>query len=186
MKRTFLLLALAFCSTVSFAQIKKTTTAPKPKPKVSKVSAPKEEKKEEFDLGDEMKKVFDTKVIADIDSTLFPEKSGNSYSSEKNKAFAMIMVVPQDLERMKKDFDKDREKDGYTLISKGILDTLGKKILFEKGKIAGENGEGIMEMYAIKADDTRSIMITAFYVEANKEAYEKAVQKIVLTAKLAK
>lgn len=183
MKKSVLFIALAFCSTLSFAQTKKPATT---KPKQTTTATPKEEKKEEFDLGDEMKKVFDTKVVADVDSTLFPEKMGNAYSSEKNKAMAMIMVVPQDLERVKQDFDKDREKEGYTLISKGTIDTLGKKILFEKGKIVGENGEGIMELYAIKADEKRSIMISAFYVEANKEAYEKAIQRIVHSAKLAK
>ncbi len=51
-----------------------------------------------FDLGESMKEIFNTKVDLEVDKELFNKQMGNIYLSEEYNAVLMILVVPQSIE----------------------------------------------------------------------------------------
>jgi hypothetical protein len=57
----------------------------------------------EFNLGDLIGKIFNTKIEMEVDSSLFPQKMANFYMSESPVGVLMAMSVPQDYLEAKED-----------------------------------------------------------------------------------
>ena len=142
MKIKIAIIILALLSKVAFMYAQEPNTSPKDS--------------SSFDLGEAMKKIFNTKVDMDVDKGLFNKQMGNIYFSEEYNAVLMTLVVPQTIETAAEHMEKESKKDGYKKIASGMYEIDGKKILFEKGRMKKNGKKMLIDMFVVDREITES------------------------------
>jgi hypothetical protein len=139
----------------------------------------------EFDLGKEISKVFNTKVIMDVDTSVFNARQGNFYMNEESKAMIMTMVVPQSLKRVEEDFDKKSKKKEVKVLETKKFTHDGKNFLYQKAVVKKDGNKAFMYVYAIEATPESSIFITCTHMDGDEKKFFPAIERAALSARLA-
>jgi hypothetical protein len=135
---------------------------------------------------DQDMQIISTKVSMEIDGALFPKTQGSMFFSDKPRAMIMPMVMRSDFDKIdeKKLLDETAQEMDMKIKKKGSFTKKDKKVIYLIGKTSNQDGEIIMEVYFVKGDASRTIMITGFYESSAKKIYKKSIKNAALTAKL--
>lgn len=139
----------------------------------------------EFNLGDLIGKIFNTKIEMEIDSSLFPQKMANFYISESPVGVLMAMSVPQDYLEAKEDmFDGEGKSEIRKIKDKGSFMNNGLEISYAKG-ITKKDGKKLwMELYTIQLADGKSIFVIGTCEPKAKATFSASFLNAAKTAKL--
>jgi hypothetical protein len=167
MKKTLLVcIALFICSNLSFGQNSTDTD--------SLTNA----------LAGMINKMLTTKIEMDIDTTLYPNHSGNMYISNEPKALIMSMLVPQDYETAKEHLEKRESKKNQDIKETGEFEENGKKILYRTGVVKEEGKKFMMEQYVVSVSNEQTIIITGMYEPKGKSTFGGTIRKAAVSARL--
>lgn len=129
--------------------------------------------------------MFSAKIDIEIDSSLFDQKTGNIYFSEKYNAVFMMLSIPQGIEKAAEHMEGERKKDGYKEVSSGRYEVNGKKVLFEKGTIKKNGKKMSMDMYVVEVGENSSIFAAGLYLPKHKDLFEQKIKESIGTIKVA-
>jgi hypothetical protein len=136
-------------------------------------------------LTDVFSKMFSAKIDIDIDRSLFDQKTGNIYISEKYNAMLMMISIPQGIDKAAEQMEGERKKDGYKEISSGRYEVNGKKVLFEKGMVKKNGKKMLMDMYVVEEGENSSIFAAGLYLPKHKDLFEQKIKESISTIKVA-
>lgn len=127
-----------------------------------------------------------TKVSMEIDRKLFPKLQGGIFISENPRAIIMPMVLRADFDSLQYESLLDATAKELNIIvnKQGILNKKGKKVYYISGKTNEKERNVIVEVYYVKADKFRTIMITGFYDLSVKNKYKKVIKRAAFSASL--
>lgn len=130
--------------------------------------------------------VMSTKVSMDINMKLFPKTQGNMFISQNPRAMIMPMVLRADFDSIneQKLLDETAKELGIIINKKGTLTKKGRKAYFITGSTNDKERNVLLEVYFVKGDKNRTIMITGFYDLAFKKAYKDEIKKAAFSARL--
>ncbi len=135
---------------------------------------------------DDMPKTISTKVSMEIDKKLYPVLQGNIFISPKPRAIIMPMVLRSDFESINRDtlLEATAKELNVTIKKKGTITKKGKRAHYLIGTTNDKSRNVMVEVYYLKADEYRTIMITGFYDYAAKSKYKKTIKKAAFSAQL--
>jgi len=134
----------------------------------------------------DMQVVMSTKVSMDIDMKLFPKTQGSMFFSESPRAMIMPMVLRGNFDTYdeKKLLEETGKELGIEIKKQGALTKQGKKAYYIIGITKDKDRNVILEIYFVKGDVNRTIMITGFYDKSAKKLYGKQIRNAAFSAKL--
>lgn len=121
-----------------------------------------------------------------VDEEMFTKIQENTYMNSDQTAGIVAMQMPASFEKMKKDMNKEEEKEGQKLLDKGSFIHNGEEILFVYYEMTRGDQIAMMDMYCKKHDKESSITITSFYPVGEDSKYKELIKKAVITAQLKK
>lgn len=152
---------------------------------ISVSAVAQDKKKEQVDIMTELNKVFSTKVLMDVDTTIFETHQGNMYISESEKAFIMTMVAPQSIAKAEEKMNEPETSHDYKILERKKVTHDGRIILFQKAEAEKDGQKAIVYVYQIEATPESSILISATQLDTANEKVFKAIQRAAYSAKLA-
>lgn len=130
--------------------------------------------------------VMSSKVSMEIDMRLFPKKQGGMFISENPRAMIMPMVLRANFDSLDQKIllDETAKELGITIKKKGALTKKGKKAYYITGSTNDKERSIMLEVYFVKGDKDKTIMITGFYDLSTKKEYRNEIKKAAFSARL--
>ncbi len=125
-----------------------------------------------------------TKVSMEIDPSLFPNKQGSIFFCDTPRAMIMPMVIRANFDSLNQErlVAETATELNLAIEKSGRIQKKGKDIYFISGYTKDKERSIVLEVYFIKYDLHRTIMITGFYDKVAKKKYKKQIQRAALTA----
>ncbi|MBN1463692.1 MAG: hypothetical protein JXQ69_04915 [Paludibacteraceae bacterium] len=130
--------------------------------------------------------VMSTKVSMEIDTLLFPKiELGTVFLSENPRAMIMPMVLRANFDSLdhKVLLQETAKELGVTVLKSGVLKHKGKIAYYVVGTTNDKERNVVLEVYYVKADAQRTIMITGYY-EKEAKHYKKQLKKAAFSARI--
>lgn len=143
-------------------------------------------KETEVEIEETIGMMFKSEIKMDIDKEIYSFSQGNSHFTTDQKSGIIAMMVPNSIDKLKADLEKEKPKEGFEQLDKGEFEFEGKTILFTKQKVTKDDEEYIVLMYAKENDEKSSIMITSFFEAEKLATYENHVEKAAKSAEFIK
>jgi hypothetical protein len=127
-----------------------------------------------------------TKVSMEIDTLLFPKvELGTVFLSENPRAMIMPMVLRANFDSLnhKVLLQETAKELGVTVLKSGVLKHKGKIAYYVVGTTNDKERNVVLEVYYVKADAQRTIMITGYYEKEAKQ-YKKQLKKAAFSARI--
>lgn len=127
-----------------------------------------------------------TKVSMEIDTLLFPKiELGTVFLSENPRAMIMPMVLRANFDSLdQKVLLQETAKElGVRVLKSGVLKYKGKIAYYVVGTTNDKERNVVLEVYYVKADAQRTIMITGYY-EKEAKHYKKQLKKAAFSARI--
>lgn len=150
------------------------------------LSAQSAVKSTDFSQVDSVVTQMSTKVSMEIDTLLFPKiELGTVFLSENPRAMIMPMVLRANFDSLdQKVLLQETAKElGVHVLKSGVLKQKGKIAYYIVGTTNDKERNVVLEVYYVKADAQRTIMITGYY-EKEAKHYKKQLRKAAFSARI--
>lgn len=140
----------------------------------------------DFSQADSIVTPMSTKVSMEIDTLLFPKiELGSVFLSENPRAMIMPMVLRANFDSLDQKLllEETAKELGVRVLKSGVLKQKGKIAYYIVGTTKDKERDVVLEVYYVKADALRTIMITGYY-EKEAKHYKKQLRKAAFSARI--
>ena len=136
------------------------------------------------DPGAQMMTMLQTKIYMEVDTVVYKQRQGNFYVTEDNLAMIMAMPIPQPLDSVKAQMQNDAQKKNVKIKQESEFVENGRRTVFKMGEFHENGKTAVIELFAIEASPTKTILVTSVYLLKDKDFFVHKAGKSAATARI--